>query len=151
MRLWRITRFATLDGKGGTIESGRWHTAPRPVIYAADHPSTALLEVFVHLEIDPEDLPDDYRLIEIDVPDHIAFKYFVDSELPEHWRKTEQLTRRLGDAWLENAGQAMLLMPSAVLPAASIALLNCEHGDFAFVKIVANLPHDFDPRLWKSS
>ncbi len=38
-----------------------------PVVYCADHPATALLEILVH--VDAEDLPPAYQLLEIEVPD----------------------------------------------------------------------------------
>ena len=57
MRLWRISNHASLTGEGGLYASGRWHTRGQRVVYLADHPASALLEVMVHLEIDAEDLP----------------------------------------------------------------------------------------------
>ena len=55
MILWRISAYADLSGTGGLRVSGRWHQAGRPVVYAATSPPGAMLEVLVHLEIDPED------------------------------------------------------------------------------------------------
>ena len=71
-RLWRISNHASLSGDGGLYASGRWHTRGRRVVYLADHPASALLEVMVHLEIDAEDLPTHYQLLGVDVPDDLA-------------------------------------------------------------------------------
>ena len=69
MWLWRISNHASLSGEGGLHASGRWHARGRRVVYLADHPASALLEVMVHLEIDAEDLPSHYQLLGVDVPD----------------------------------------------------------------------------------
>ena len=71
MRLWRISNHADLSGEGGRVVGGRWHSRGRPVVYLAEHPALALVENIVHLEIDPDDLPDTYQLIEVDLPDDV--------------------------------------------------------------------------------
>ena len=40
-----------------------------PVVYLADHPALAALEVRVHLDLPFELLPTDYVLMRVDVPD----------------------------------------------------------------------------------
>lgn len=70
MFLWRISRFADLDGRGGEVASGRWHRKGHRIVYCADHPSTALLEMLVHL--DPDNIPSNYQLLKIDCPDHLV-------------------------------------------------------------------------------
>jgi RES domain-containing protein len=56
--LWRISNHTALEGTGGLLASGRWHSKGRPIIYCAPDPSTALLEVLVHTgEIDLTDAP----------------------------------------------------------------------------------------------
>ncbi len=85
MRVWRLSRYASLDGAGGLHTSGRWHTRGRPVVYAAESASTALLEVLVHLEVDPEDLPDGFLLLAIDIPDDVAMETIEPNELAPDW------------------------------------------------------------------
>jgi RES domain-containing protein len=48
MILWRISRHRDLSGAGGMRAAGRWHEAGRPVVYLAESPAAALLEVCVH-------------------------------------------------------------------------------------------------------
>jgi RES domain len=43
--------------------SVRWHTAGRPLVYLAETPSSALLEILVHLEADDDDRPDSCQLL----------------------------------------------------------------------------------------
>jgi putative toxin-antitoxin system antitoxin component (TIGR02293 family) len=56
--LWRITGHRGLDGAGGLLAPGRWHTQGSRIAYCAPNPATALVEVLVHVEIDAGDLPD---------------------------------------------------------------------------------------------
>ena len=67
MRLWRISRYPGLSGIGGTFSNGRWHHAPRHVLYAAEHPALALAEVLAHLRADLDLMPTSLRLLAIDV------------------------------------------------------------------------------------
>ena len=47
MRLWRLTkrRFADLDGLGGELADGRWHTRGRPVVHCATSAALAVLDL----------------------------------------------------------------------------------------------------------
>ena len=129
MRLWRISNHASLSGEGGLHASGRWHTRGRRVVYLADHPASALLEVMVHLEIDAEDLPSHYQLLGIDVPDGMQVMALADHELPEGWRAQVALTRARGDEWLRAGATALLQVPSVIVPAAANYLLNPAHPE----------------------
>src|SRR5450432_3498136 len=100
MRLWRISNHANLSGDGGLYASGRWHSRGRRVVYLADHPASALVEVMVHLEIDAEDLPTHYQLLGVEVPDDIAIMRVDEAGLPAGWREQTELTRARGDDWL---------------------------------------------------
>ncbi|AVT78400.1 hypothetical protein RPPS3_43380 [Rhodopseudomonas palustris] len=59
MELWRISNYADLTGTGGLRASGRWHSRGRRIVYLADHPSSAVLEMLVHM--DREFLPATYH------------------------------------------------------------------------------------------
>jgi RES domain-containing protein len=74
MLLWRISNYADLSGEGGRRSDGRWHEQGRSVVYLAEHPALALLEVLVHLEIDPDDLPSSYQLLTVEVPDGLKIE-----------------------------------------------------------------------------
>jgi RES domain-containing protein len=80
MILWRISKFADLSGKGGELVSGRWHLKGHAIVYCADHPSTALLEMIVHLN--PANIPDKYQLLKISCPESVFEKlgYLTPSE-----------------------------------------------------------------------
>ena len=67
MRFWRISNYADLAGTGAKKFAGRWNSGGLPMVYLADHPSTALLETIVHFE--REALPHTFQLLAIDVDD----------------------------------------------------------------------------------
>lgn len=146
MRLWRISNHASLSGDGGLYASGRWHTRGR-IVYLADHPASALLEVMVHLEIDAEDLPTHYQLLGVDVPDDIAAAAHDNGDLPADWREQPALTRTLGDQWLRDGATALLRIPSAIVPDAGNTLLNPAHADATRISIASAVRAAFDPRL----
>ena len=145
MRLWRISNHADLSGEGGLRASGRWHSKGRRIVYLADHPASALIEIMVQLEIDAQDLPSHYQLLRIDVPDETMIGTV--GALPETWREQIVLTRKHGDAWLRDGGTALLQVPSSIVPDASNYLLNPAHADAARTSIASTVRAAFDPRL----
>jgi RES domain-containing protein len=72
---YRITRtkFATdLSGAGGLHAAGRCNAKGTPVIYAAEHVSLALAEVLAH--VDPYDIPSDYVVVTLEIPDTVPLQ-----------------------------------------------------------------------------
>jgi RES domain-containing protein len=70
--------YADLSGIGGLRAAGRWHSQGRRIVYLADHESSALLEMLVHM--DRDFMPASYQLLRIVAPDDIAIEA-VDAEL----------------------------------------------------------------------
>jgi RES domain-containing protein len=148
MRLWRISNHAGLAGDGALRNSGRWHSRVSRLVYLADHPAAALLEVLVHLEVDPEDLPRSYQLLAIDIPDDLSTAAIVESDLGQDWREHVELTRSFGDQWLRDTRTALLRVPSAIVPHASNWLLNPAHTDATRAVIAEVIAAAFDHRLF---
>src|SRR6266705_4444312 len=130
MRLWRISDFVDLSGEGGLAASARWHTRCRRIVYLADHPASALLEILVRRQVDAEDLPDTYQLIAVDVADNVVVASVEETILPAGWQVDENATRTIGDAWLTSGNTALLRVPSAIVPFAWNWLLNPAHADW---------------------
>jgi RES domain-containing protein len=95
MELWRISNYADLSGAGGMRASGRWHTRGKRIVYLADHPAGALLEMLVRIY--PDLIPPTYTLLRISVPDIVNFAEIEIDELPADWRQQPATTRQLGD------------------------------------------------------
>lgn len=147
MIVYRISRHAALDGAGGLMASGRWHTKGSPIIYCADSAAACLLEVLVHLEVDLEDLPRQYELTRIETSDEVPFETIGPAELPADWLSDVEATRRLGDSWLDRRSSAALVVPSAIVPYTSNILLNPGHPGMAGARTLSVEEHPWDQRL----
>ena len=133
--------FAALDGEGARLYGGRWNSAGRPMIYAAASPSLAVLEVLVHLDLPPELMPDDYRLLAIEIPDDAPI------ERLDRTPADEVGCVAAGDDFLIRGGALVLLVPSVIVPQELNALINVRHAAMAGVRVVADQPFAFDRRL----
>ena len=140
MILWRISKFETLDGTGGLVTSGRWHTAGRPVVYCAEHPALSLLEVLVHLEVAA--MPRDLRWLKIEGPDR-----FETYPGPLRDLSSSHTTQAFGDLWLAEARSPLLRVPSAIAPESFNWLINPVHSESGGARIAATYDHEFDARL----
>jgi RES domain-containing protein len=147
VRLWRISNHVLLDGEGGLRASGRWHTRGRRIVYCAESPAAALLEILVHFEIEVRDLPARYRLLRIDVPDDVPIERVAPAALPQDWVGNTAATRAIGDAWLEREARALIRVPSAIVPETFNVLMNPAHPDAARVVVTHVAEHVIDPRL----
>jgi RES domain-containing protein len=149
VRVWRVCRepFASLDGKGAELKGGRWNSPGQPVVYTSEHLSLAILEVLVHLEVDIEDLPDDYVSVEIEIPDKVKSEVFNDT-IDIHNIKQ---TRDYGDMWLTSVRTVLLSAPSAVIPKERNLCISPNHPDFKIIRTIGVEPFQFDPRLFEFS
>ncbi len=140
MDAWRLCRrpHADLTGEGARRFGGRWNSPGRPVVYLADHPALAALEVRVHLDLPFELLPVDYVLMRVVVPDTPNAVYIVDND-----------TVAIGNAWLKECRSAALRVPSVLVPHAWNILWNPAHPGAALATLRETEPFQFDPRLWK--
>ena len=144
MELWRISNYADLSGIGGLRAAGRWHSQGRRIVYLADHSSSALLEMLVHMDRDL--IPATYQLLRIVVPADIAVET-IDAELPPDWRSQTLTSREIGDLWLDRSTGALLRVPSAISAKGNNYLLNPEHPDAAKIAVAEIIKAPFDPRL----
>lgn len=147
MVLWRISNHASLAGDGGMRASGRWHTRGHRVVYCSESPAAALLEILVHFEIEIRDLPARYRLLKLYAPDDLVVEDAHASDLPTDWLEQTDITRSLGDRWLQGDRSALLRVPSAVVPDTFNVLLNPRHERASEIRAVRVSEHAIDPRL----
>jgi RES domain-containing protein len=146
MELWRISNYADLSGGGGLQAAGRWHTRGKRIVYLADHPASALLEMLVH--IDRDLIPATYCLLRIVVSESVPIDMISIDALASDWRTQPALTRQFGDQWLDQSSTALLQVPSVIVPLGKNFLLNPAHSDAAKVTIVDAINAPFDPRLF---
>ncbi|MGO9209074.1 MAG: RES family NAD+ phosphorylase [Terriglobales bacterium] len=149
MTLWRISRHSTLEGHGGLLASARWHTQGRPVVYLAETPTGALLEVLVHLELTPDSLPSHYGLLKVEAPDAISIRTLGPADLSGAWVGDVISTRTIGDEWLASDSAVLLRVPSAIVPETFNVLLNPVHPDAGRLQVLWHEQYPWDARLLK--
>ena len=142
IQAWRVCRapFADLSGEGARRYGGRWNSPGLPMVYTAEHPALAVLELRVHLDLPLDLIPEDYVLLRISLPD----------EPPDHITRIPENPRATGDAWLREARTAILRVPSILVPEATNLLLNPRHPRAAEAIPIRQTPFHFDPRLFSA-
>jgi RES domain-containing protein len=144
MVLWRISRFIDLKGIGGLRAGGRWHEAGLPVVYLAESPAGALIEVCVHTSFN--DVPPTYTLMRVEGPDVECRSILLES-LPPDWATKPEITRELGDQRLREKASVVLKVPSAILPQTCNYVFNPLHPDASQFTIVQTYTYPFDMRI----
>jgi RES domain-containing protein len=148
MNLWRISRFAELDGQGGLKYPGRWHTVGQPIVYFADSLAAAMLETLVHLEIADDEIPMGYLALQVSVPNSVTV---AELKVPGNdWQEQLAITQSMGDSWLKSNTAAIARVPSALLQDTMNFLVNPRHPDAARLKLKSKKPLRFDPRLLRT-
>lgn len=154
MRLWRLSsarRARDFTGGYGLLHSGRWNTPGRPVTYCATVPSLAALEKRVHVT-DPGLLPQQ-SMVEYEAPDDLSQRTVDLNALASDWVHREIDTQRLGDQWLDSMAEALLIVPSVIMPLPNApdrnVLINHRHPDASRIKIARVVSFELDPRLFQ--
>jgi len=149
MVLYRIVKcnYANdLSGTGARLYGGRWNSEGKQAIYLASSQSLAVLEVLVHLP--PLMVPDDYCLVEIEVPDNSVADISI-NDLPDNWKDISPpiAVRQTGDKFLQMQERLLMKVPSSIVPMEYNYLLNPRHPSMKKVKILKKESFDFDKRL----
>jgi len=154
MRLWRLSsvRHARdFTGGYGLFNNGRWNTVGRPVTYCATVPSLAALEKRVHVN-DPTQLPPQ-SLVTYEMPDTISKRTIVVDELPAEWTTRATHTQAIGNQWLDSVAEALLFVPSVIVPIANVpdlnVLINHRVAEAASIRIADIASFTLDPRLFR--
>lgn len=150
MYVWRLTkkRYAQLDGEGVRLYGSRWNSIGRPVVYTASSLSLALLEQLVR--IDPDEIPNDFVSVKIEIPDNTSMDTISLASFPKNWQRSDNPLwfREKGDNWLDKQETAILIVPSAIVPEEKNILINPLHPGMKKIKIVEITPFIFDERLF---
>jgi len=147
---WRLvkTRYLTgaFDGEGAREFGGRWNSPGVAVVYLAESLALAALEVLVHLQ-NTSPLPA-YSAVPVRFDARLV-KTLSARDLPGNWRASPPPAdlRSLGDAWVRGMKSPLLAVPSAVVEAERLFLLNPAHPGFHRVRIGRPRPFAMDARL----
>ena len=153
MRIWRLSNleFAQrFDGGFGLYQAGRWNGRGRCITYCATGPALCALERLAHAE-KVAHLPQHVHLVCYEVPDDIHVEVTEISSLPEGWSRDQELTRQVGNAWLDSESSCLLKVPSVLVPVAESddrnVLVNHKHEDVGRIRINQIAKFKFDERL----
>jgi RES domain-containing protein len=147
-RLQRIRYGTVLSGLGAALMGGRWNSRGTEMVYTSGNRSLAMAEVLVHLSIAA--LPNDFRMLTIDIPDTLAVEVLHFKDLHPDWNRFPHIpqTQQQGDAFIQRNQATVLKVPSVVTPGDFNFLLNPLHSDFQKIKVVQDEPFPFDNRLF---
>lgn len=152
MNVFRITRAKyakDISGTGARLYGGRWNPKGLAVLYTAESRALAALELLVHLP--PHLLPEDIKLITLEVPDDLLVETWLVSELPQTWRRypaSDELAA-MGEKWVLSGKSLILKVPSVIIPQEFNILINPIHEAFDRVEILTVEDFRIDDRLVK--
>lgn len=152
MEVFRLVReeyAAVLNGKGAALKGARWNSPGTELIYTAGNRSLAMAEVAVHLSWAL--LPDDFRMLVLELPDDLPIQTLEEKELPDDWNVFPPLSATMvfGDRFVAEGKAAVLKVPSVVTRGDFNYLINPHHSDFKKIRIIESEPFLFDRRLFQ--
>lgn len=151
LTVWRLVTRRFVDtaftGDGARLHGGRWNRKGIPMVYTAGSQSLAMLEMLVQ----DEPLRANYMMIPATLPDTLVIAHIDAAQLPADWRDpvVRERLRAMGSEWAKLKNNAVLAVPSAVIPAETNYLLNPIHPAFAEIEIGIAQPLITDLRLIK--
>lgn len=146
MIVYRITthKYAQLTASG---RSARWNRYGEFVIYFAGNISLACLENVVHR--DSEGLIGNFSLMSVEIPKKVSIKKIQIKDLPENWsdKFNYEICQEISTNWLNNLESCVLCVPSVIVPLEFNYLINLQHPDFRFIKLLLVEEFTFDNRI----
>jgi len=136
MLVFRIghKNYATSLSASGV--AGRWASAGKKVIYAAESIPLALLENMVRRQ--GVGFNQDFKIVVIEIPDDISITTISVQKLKPGWRdfRDYSICQPLGNKWFDEQETCLLKVPSAVIPESANYVINALHPDFLRIKII---------------
>lgn len=135
-----------LSGSGAKVLGGRWNSTGNAVLYTTENISLAVLEILVRVDV--ENVPLNYHLLKINIPDDHKPVIISTSKLKAGWKDDLGLTQWLGTAFIKDGESLVLKVPSAIVEEEHNFILNPSHPHFKHVKVTATKKFRFDKRLF---
>ena len=147
-RLSKSIYASDLSGKGAEKVGGRWNSVGVPIVYTSESRALATAEVAVHISL--SNIPTDYRIISIEIPDDSIFIPEL-KILPTDWADIppKDESQKYGDRFVDEGKYLTMKVPSAVIPGDFNYLINSRHKDIGLVEIKDITSYLFDRRLFK--
>lgn len=112
--------------------------------------SVALCTVEIAVHTSLGNIPADYTLVTLEIPDDIQIEELVTRDLPIDWKTLlhSSSTQFLGDGFISAGEKAILKVPSAVVPGEYNFLVNTSHSDSNRIRVISAESYEFDSRLF---
>lgn len=138
-------RYPPDSSEGAKLYGGRWNRIGTAVIYASSTRALAAIEVIAHHRV----IPIDYHVIVIEIPNTLDVETVRLEDLPDGWPEedTSASTAIRGTEWAESLRTAVLMVPSAAIPAEHNYILNPLHPDFGAIRFEVFETEYIDVRL----
>lgn len=151
MRLFRLSKskFAyDLPAKGAELAGGRWNSRGKAVLYTGQSRALCTAEIAVHTPLG--NIPMDYELVEMTIPDSVMVKEIEISYLPFDWKSIphSHSTQEIGDKFISDNEFLIFKVPSVIVRGEFNFLINPVHGKFNEVEINSITKFEFDIRLF---
>lgn len=151
MRVFRLSRnkyASVLSGIGASKSGNRWNSKGTEIIYCADSRALAMAEISVHISLN--NLPKDFVMLEINIPNSISIQKINEKYLPESWNDFPHSlqTQKIGDVFIYTKKVCILKVPSAVVKGDFNYLINPHHQDFRNIVILSASDFPFDKRIF---
>ena len=152
MILFRLSKAAyakDLTGKGAEKSGGRWNSKGTPMVYTCANRALCTAEIAVHTPLG--NVPVDYKIITLEIPDRIKINELPVRSLPADWNifPHPNSTQKLGEKFVNDNLFLILKVPSVVVQGEYNYLINPKHKDHKSIKIRSIDPFRFDERLFK--
>ena len=147
-RLSKSKHSKDLSGKGAEKFGGRWNSKGVAILYTSDSRALCTAEIAVHTPLG--NIPFDYEVTLIKIPQKIIIPELEISELPLDWKSIphSHSTQEIGDKFIEDQKFLAIKVPSAVVQGEFNYLINPAHSDFKSISIEKTEPFTFDERLF---
>jgi len=143
------SKFANdLSGKGAEKSGGRWNSKGIALVYTSASRALCTAEIAVHTPLG--NLPLDYKIISIEIPDDIHIQELQTEDLPIDWKSIPHAhaTQEIGDKFVTEGIYPVLKVPSVVVQDEFNFLINPAHSNSHQIRIQAIEPFNFDERLF---
>ena len=147
-RLSRSKYAKDISGKGAEQSGGRWNSKGIALLYTSESRALSTTEIAVHTSLG--NIPLDYEIISIEIPDNIKIQELVATELSDDWKSFphSHSTQEIGDKFVITGRFLVIKVPSAAVQGEYNYLISPNHKDFNRIHIKSIEPFNFDGRLF---
>jgi RES domain-containing protein len=146
-RLTRLKYSKSLSGNGAALSGNRWNSKGVEMIYTSQSRALAMAEVLVHLPL--HQLPSDFKMMCIKIPQNISVETLATKDLPKLWNALphHMSSQKSGDDFIMQNQSLVLKVPSAVVYGDFNYLINPYHADYKSISIKSVDDFPIDQRL----